>query len=153
MLGKQLLRRGDPFAQYGRLGVGEALVSTLDEKGAPTMVAKTRIRPPNSRIGPLNPDERRAVTVGSNGSSDRVSISAALKTAVPWATEGKNCRRCAGVPNSAIGSAPSRVRQHMASTIAAAPTAIVRRHRLMYATRSGANGNTATNMTSTFHRR
>src|SRR6202008_2196466 len=41
------------------LGVGEALVSVLDEKGAPTMVAKTSVRPPNSRIGPLTPDERR----------------------------------------------------------------------------------------------
>jgi DNA helicase HerA-like ATPase len=47
------------------LGVGEALVSTLDEKGAPTMVAKTRIRPPNSRIGPITPDERRAVIAAS----------------------------------------------------------------------------------------
>jgi DNA helicase HerA-like ATPase len=43
------------------LGVGEALVSTLDEKGAPTMVAKTTIRPPNSRIGPLSPSERAQV--------------------------------------------------------------------------------------------
>ena len=40
------------------LGVGEALVSTLDEKGAPTMVARTLIRPPDSRIGPLTPPER-----------------------------------------------------------------------------------------------
>ncbi|MDA1322897.1 MAG: DUF853 family protein, partial [Proteobacteria bacterium] len=30
------------------LGVGEALVSTLDEKGAPTVVAQTKIRPPDS---------------------------------------------------------------------------------------------------------
>ncbi|HEX5378828.1 MAG TPA: helicase HerA-like domain-containing protein [Phenylobacterium sp.] len=43
------------------LGVGEALVSVLDERGAPTMVQKTLIRPPNSRLGPLTPDERRAV--------------------------------------------------------------------------------------------
>ena len=34
------------------LGVGEALVSVLDEKGAPTMVQKTLIRPPASRLGP-----------------------------------------------------------------------------------------------------
>ncbi len=40
------------------LGVGEALVSVLDEKGAPTMVQKTLIRPPNSRIGPISPEER-----------------------------------------------------------------------------------------------
>jgi len=40
------------------LGVGEALVSVLDEKGAPTIVAKTMVRPPNSRIGPISPAER-----------------------------------------------------------------------------------------------
>lgn len=43
------------------LGVGEALVSVLDEKGAPTMVQKTLIRPPVSRLGPLSPAERTAV--------------------------------------------------------------------------------------------
>jgi hypothetical protein len=43
------------------LGVGEALVSVLDEKGAPTVVQKTLIRPPASRLGPLLPAERAAV--------------------------------------------------------------------------------------------
>ena len=43
------------------LGVGEALVSVLDEKGAPTVVQKTLIRPPASRLGPLLPPERAAV--------------------------------------------------------------------------------------------
>ncbi len=40
------------------LGVGEALVSVLDEKGAPTVVAKTLIRPPASRLGPVTDAER-----------------------------------------------------------------------------------------------
>src|SRR5205085_8680158 len=47
------------------LGVGEALVSVLDEKGAPSMVEKTKVRPPNSRIGPLTPEERRQVMAQS----------------------------------------------------------------------------------------
>ena len=47
------------------LGVGEALVSVLDDKGAPTMVQKTMIRPPNSRIGPISPDERTAIMAQS----------------------------------------------------------------------------------------
>ena len=47
------------------LGVGEALVSMLDEKGAPTMVQRTMIRPPNSRLGPLTPAERTAVMAAS----------------------------------------------------------------------------------------
>ena len=47
------------------LGVGEALVSTLDEKGAPTVVAQTKIRPPDSRLGPATEAERAAVMAAS----------------------------------------------------------------------------------------
>lgn len=43
------------------LGVGEALVSTLDAKGAPTMVEQTKIRPPESRMGPATAKERNAI--------------------------------------------------------------------------------------------
>jgi DNA helicase HerA-like ATPase len=43
------------------LGVGEALVSTLDEKGAPTVVERVLIVPPAARIGPATPEERKAV--------------------------------------------------------------------------------------------
>ena len=42
------------------LGVGEALVSTLDEKGRPQMVQRTLIRPPSSRLGPATDNEREA---------------------------------------------------------------------------------------------
>ena len=42
------------------LGVGEALVSFLDQEGRPTVVERCLIRPPCSRIGPLTADERRA---------------------------------------------------------------------------------------------
>ncbi len=44
-----------------QLGVGEALVSTLDAKGRPNMVARTLIRPPASRLGPANDAERKDV--------------------------------------------------------------------------------------------
>ncbi|WP_024354344.1 helicase HerA-like domain-containing protein [Brevundimonas naejangsanensis] len=47
------------------LGVGEALVSTLDEKGAPTVVAQTKIRPPDSRLGPATETERAATMAAS----------------------------------------------------------------------------------------
>jgi len=40
------------------LGVGEALVSFLDEKGTPTMVERALIYPPHSRLSPLSPEER-----------------------------------------------------------------------------------------------
>lgn len=40
------------------LAVGEALVSVLDARGMPTPVARTLVRPPYSRIGPLTAQER-----------------------------------------------------------------------------------------------
>ncbi|MRX27965.1 helicase HerA-like domain-containing protein [Kangiella sp. HZ709] len=47
------------------LGVGEALVSVLDEKGRPSIVEQTLICPPESRIGPLNAKERKKVRQSS----------------------------------------------------------------------------------------
>jgi DNA helicase HerA-like ATPase len=40
------------------LGVGEALVSLLDDKGRPTMVERAFIVPPASQVGPLGAEER-----------------------------------------------------------------------------------------------
>jgi uncharacterized protein len=47
------------------LGTGEALVSTLEAKGAPSIVARTLIRPPSARIGPLTDAERGAILSAS----------------------------------------------------------------------------------------
>ena len=47
------------------LGTGEAVVSVLDEKGAPTIVQRTLIRPPDSRLGPATDAERTAVMAAS----------------------------------------------------------------------------------------
>jgi hypothetical protein len=47
------------------LGTGEALVSMLDLKGAPTVVERTLIRPPSSRLGPATDAERAAVQAQS----------------------------------------------------------------------------------------
>jgi hypothetical protein len=43
------------------LKVGEALVSTLDEEGAPTIVQRSLIKPPRSRLGPVTPKERAII--------------------------------------------------------------------------------------------
>ncbi len=51
----------DAAAAITELGVGEALVSFLDEKGRPTIVERAFILPPASRIGPLTSEERQAV--------------------------------------------------------------------------------------------
>jgi len=47
------------------LGVGEALVSLLDEKGRPGVTERAFIVPPGSRIGPLTDAERRAAIAAS----------------------------------------------------------------------------------------
>jgi len=47
------------------LGVGEALVSFLDEKGRPGMVERALVVPPASRIGPVDDAERQALIAGS----------------------------------------------------------------------------------------
>ena len=47
------------------MGKGEALVSTLDLKGVPSMVGRTLIRPPSGRMGPITPEERKALITNS----------------------------------------------------------------------------------------
>jgi uncharacterized protein len=47
------------------LGKGEALVSVLDPKGVPTMVERTLICPPSSRLGPITPAEREKLMKAS----------------------------------------------------------------------------------------
>lgn len=43
------------------LGKGEALVSFLEGGGTPAMVERIMVRPPTGRIGPITPDERKAI--------------------------------------------------------------------------------------------
>jgi uncharacterized protein len=43
------------------LGKGEALVSFLEGNGTPSMVERALVAPPSARIGPVTPEERKAV--------------------------------------------------------------------------------------------
>jgi hypothetical protein len=47
------------------LGKGEALVSFLEGNGTPAMVERVMIRPPAARIGPITPEERKAIMAAS----------------------------------------------------------------------------------------
>lgn len=47
------------------LGTGEALVSFLEKKGTPSVVERVLIRPPSARIGPVTPEERKAIIASS----------------------------------------------------------------------------------------
>lgn len=51
----------DTLAVLTELGIGEALVGTLQDKGTPAMVQRVLIAPPQSRIGPLTAAERTAL--------------------------------------------------------------------------------------------
>ena len=47
------------------LGKGEALVSFLEGNGTPSMVERCMIRPPSARLGPITPEERKALIASS----------------------------------------------------------------------------------------
>ena len=47
------------------LGVGEVLISTLDEKGVPTIVDRAFVVPPVSKIGPVSPEQRQQLISSS----------------------------------------------------------------------------------------
>jgi DNA helicase HerA-like ATPase len=68
------------------LGTGEALVSVLQKKGAPSPVERTLIRPPTSRIGPITKALRNQIIASSDvaeryaKANDRQSAYEELKT-------------------------------------------------------------------------
>ncbi|MFM1988421.1 MAG: hypothetical protein RJA99_1378 [Pseudomonadota bacterium] len=57
--------RFDAETAITELGVGEALVSFLDEKGRPNVVERAFVVPPGTRIGPATPEERKALIANS----------------------------------------------------------------------------------------
>ena len=55
----------DVVDTISRLGTGEALVSTLQEKGVPMPVEHTVIAPPRCRMGAISDEERARIRAGS----------------------------------------------------------------------------------------
>lgn len=55
----------DTLAVLTELGIGEALVGTLQDKGTPAMVQRVLIAPPQSCIGPLDEAQRSALVTSS----------------------------------------------------------------------------------------
>jgi DNA helicase HerA-like ATPase len=55
----------DIEAAITELAVGEALVSFLDEKGRPTPTERAYVIPPGSQIGPITPEQRKALLADS----------------------------------------------------------------------------------------
>ncbi len=106
------------------LGVGEALVSLLDERGQPCVVERAFVVPPRSQIGPIRPDQRQQLLANSivagvyEQAIDRESAYEKLTGAVaaspsqqqaPPVLEQKRSLydRIFGVDDSKAGSAPA----------------------------------------------
>jgi DNA helicase HerA-like ATPase len=95
------------------LGVGEALVSLLDEKGRPGVTERAYIIPPGSQIGPITPEERRKIIEGSaifghyENAVDRESayeVLAAQKGAAPTAQPGTKAAEAPAAGDQGLGS-------------------------------------------------
>jgi DNA helicase HerA-like ATPase len=85
------------------LGIGEALVSTLEDKGTPGMVERTLIRPPASRLGPVTPAERDA-TIRSSELGARYDQSTDRESAYEILKQRAEQRAASSGPNWAGGS-------------------------------------------------
>jgi DNA helicase HerA-like ATPase len=102
------------------LGVGEALVSTLQDNGVPMPVQRTLMAPPRARIGAITPEERAAVRARSpigtkyDTAVNRESAYEMLRAAAPTsaadaATVGKPSAPTSAADAATVGkpSAPS----------------------------------------------
>ena len=96
------------------LAVGEALVSFLDAKGRPRVTERVFVIPPGSQIGPISPEQRKALIAGSlvagvyEKTVDRASAYEALKgrvAASPSASEAAQAP-ARGTPGAASPTIP-----------------------------------------------
>ncbi|MCO6177461.1 helicase HerA-like C-terminal domain-containing protein [Ciceribacter sp. RN22] len=91
------------------LGTGEALVSTLEGKGIPSMVERTLVRPPASRLGPITPAERQQLMATSPVSGlydrdvDRESAYEILAERARKAAEAEAARRAEEEKQESVG--------------------------------------------------
>ena len=105
------------------LGVGEALVSLLDDRAGPSVTERALIIPPGSRVGPLSADERARVIAASplaghyERAIDRESAYEKLKTRVGAAadTEPASAPRVAATREPPSRNRSSRNRTRAAS--------------------------------------
>jgi uncharacterized protein len=116
------------------LGKGEALISVLDPKGVPTMVERTFIRPPSSRLGPITPAERATLiknspvygqyeeAVDRESAFEKLSVKAKKRAAeqqeeVAAKEEAKVAKREAAAERRAPASATDRFVKNVAGSV------------------------------------
>jgi DNA helicase HerA-like ATPase len=83
------------------LQVGEALVSVLNSNGEPSIVQRTLIRPPMSRVGPLLPEERTAAIAGDEDNRRKYGN----------AIEGQSAQARLKARNSSVGQVKEKLRK------------------------------------------
>lgn len=99
----------DMASAITELAVGEALVSFLDEKGRPSVTERVYVLPPGSQIGPITPEQRKALVAGSlvagtyEKQVDRESACEKLKGRAETGTAGGG----GAVAGSAAGGGPA----------------------------------------------
>ena len=101
----------DMEAAITELAVGEALVSFLDEKGRPSVTERTFIVPPGSQLGPITPEQRKALLQGSlvtgvyDTAVDRESAYEILKARAGETTAAEGGKATAGSGGAAAANA------------------------------------------------
>ena len=111
------------------LGIGEAVVTVMNERGAPTPVAWTRLRAPQSRMGPADAEAMAAAVTGSTlhatyaTTVDRESAREVLATRLEKGAAKAEAERSAP-SGTAPAPAPKQPKQERASypTPSRAPT-------------------------------
>ncbi len=98
----------DEAAVITELGVGEALVSLLDDKGRPHVVERAYIVPPQAQIGPIDADQRRQVLRDSlvagvyDETVDRESAYEVLKARADQAARRAATQQSAGASSGGL---------------------------------------------------
>ena len=104
----------DIAAAITELGVGEALVSLLDEKGRPCITERVFVLPPGSQIGPITPAQRQALLSGSlvagvyEKQVDRESAYEKLTGRAAASADAAPTPTQAGAPASGRGTVPTQ---------------------------------------------
>ncbi len=102
---------GDMATAITELAVGEALVSFLDAKGRPSVTERVYVLPPGSQIGPITPEQRKALIASSLVAGtyekvvDRESAYEKIKGAPPAAGQAPAASAARNLPGLAGGPA------------------------------------------------
>jgi DNA helicase HerA-like ATPase len=103
--------RPNPKIDIGRaiteLGVGEALVSMLDEKGSPTVTERVWIAPPASQIGPITDATRDEIRRANTPIYGKYDQALDRKSAYETLTNRTAGRTDAAAPASPAGASPA----------------------------------------------